>query len=340
MYCKNCGSEIKEEQKFCPKCGTFIENTETHKKINGKKVKKISIILIVILVIGLCSHIGINIYKNGKYCSQQTIIHNLSSSIAKMTTIYRQDGQILSEVNIDNTNDIEEKTITNYEYDSLGRMIKIYGDDPEEGEMSIDIVYSEKDNQYVGKGSFSDGSGSMEIIYNKKAVLISRTEFFDDAKSYNKSIYNNDGKVIEKISVIDEKESYKDVYEYDKNGNLSKTYSYSNGQLSVIQEYFAEDSGKEQINKITEFDENEKIISEETYYSKITEQSPNVYKTVIYDENNETDGNYYISTYDNNISKNMIKHEVFIEGGSNSVTEYEYKWKDFTKLDTWKEILF
>lgn len=27
MYCKNCGSKINDNQKFCPKCGTAVENS-------------------------------------------------------------------------------------------------------------------------------------------------------------------------------------------------------------------------------------------------------------------------------------------------------------------------
>ncbi len=29
MYCKNCGTELKEGQKFCPKCGTPVESSQT-----------------------------------------------------------------------------------------------------------------------------------------------------------------------------------------------------------------------------------------------------------------------------------------------------------------------
>ena len=71
-----------------------------------------------------------------------------------------------------------------------------------------------------------------------------------------------------------------------------------------------------------------------------SKESDNIFKTICCDENNETDGSYSLTTYENKISKRILKFESVTSTGSNSVAEYKYQWKDFTKLDTWKEVLF
>ena len=38
MYCKNCGKEVKEGEKFCRECGTSLDNNTT-----GKKVEPITV---------------------------------------------------------------------------------------------------------------------------------------------------------------------------------------------------------------------------------------------------------------------------------------------------------
>lgn len=52
MYCKNCGSEIKEGNTFCVKCGNPIENiSENIAQKEKKPKKKLVIISIIILVV-------------------------------------------------------------------------------------------------------------------------------------------------------------------------------------------------------------------------------------------------------------------------------------------------
>lgn len=58
MFCKNCGTEINYDQKFCPKCGAKNvdeNNIELHKKvnenINNKSNKKLFIVIISLLLI-------------------------------------------------------------------------------------------------------------------------------------------------------------------------------------------------------------------------------------------------------------------------------------------------
>ena len=52
MYCKKCGSEIKEEDKFCIKCGVEVDDidTEINKRECVKNYMELSISAIVISV--------------------------------------------------------------------------------------------------------------------------------------------------------------------------------------------------------------------------------------------------------------------------------------------------
>ena len=52
MRCINCGTEVKETAKFCPKCGTKMKpgNSKHNRKIS-KKTKRLLVIGLVILVI-------------------------------------------------------------------------------------------------------------------------------------------------------------------------------------------------------------------------------------------------------------------------------------------------
>ena len=43
MFCKNCGREMKDSEKFCPNCGQAVEGKrETGKKaeVNDKNINK------------------------------------------------------------------------------------------------------------------------------------------------------------------------------------------------------------------------------------------------------------------------------------------------------------
>lgn len=56
MYCKNCGNEIKNGEKFCCNCGTPIDGGTEIK--SHKKSRKIATCLIGICAVGLCVGIG------------------------------------------------------------------------------------------------------------------------------------------------------------------------------------------------------------------------------------------------------------------------------------------
>lgn len=44
-YCKNCGKELKDDAKFCPKCGSVVpvqEKSENYEKNEAKNISPVS----------------------------------------------------------------------------------------------------------------------------------------------------------------------------------------------------------------------------------------------------------------------------------------------------------
>lgn len=39
-FCGNCGTQLSEQEMFCPKCGTPVSNTTIEQKENAPKSKK------------------------------------------------------------------------------------------------------------------------------------------------------------------------------------------------------------------------------------------------------------------------------------------------------------
>lgn len=66
MKCKNCGKELKENDKYCGSCGAPVEKqpkNDKKKEINGKKFRKRWIVLILFLLVILISG-GIYLMKH------------------------------------------------------------------------------------------------------------------------------------------------------------------------------------------------------------------------------------------------------------------------------------
>ncbi len=48
MNCKNCGNEIKENQKFCTKCGYCLDST----LITSKEIFYAVLFIIIVVIVG------------------------------------------------------------------------------------------------------------------------------------------------------------------------------------------------------------------------------------------------------------------------------------------------
>ena len=58
MYCKNCGKEIPDGVKFCPKCGEAIDSisiTQTNKEREAQQTRSVGkgVLLAIVAIIGL-----------------------------------------------------------------------------------------------------------------------------------------------------------------------------------------------------------------------------------------------------------------------------------------------
>lgn len=94
MFCKNCGAEIKDNQKFCPKCGqltsnyaeNIIEDASTVSKSFNKKIFIIAVITIVILIVIALVAVSISSKYEGtifdlKKENSQIVNNNVSNNI-------------------------------------------------------------------------------------------------------------------------------------------------------------------------------------------------------------------------------------------------------------------
>lgn len=78
IYCKNCGTELKEDSNFCSKCGSNVSNADVEQakvqkisnedKTKSRNIVKIMLLvgIIIVLVAGV---LGVDIYRNNKLAS-------------------------------------------------------------------------------------------------------------------------------------------------------------------------------------------------------------------------------------------------------------------------------
>lgn len=62
MYCRNCGSPVKESAQYCTKCGAIIENKKTY----NKKIFFITGIILIVLLAFLTGIAGVFVYNHNK----------------------------------------------------------------------------------------------------------------------------------------------------------------------------------------------------------------------------------------------------------------------------------
>ena len=67
MFCKNCGTKVTGQEKFCPNCGSVVENSSTaenkqtteqqvtftiNKKVLGIAAVVVALLLVIIFAVG------------------------------------------------------------------------------------------------------------------------------------------------------------------------------------------------------------------------------------------------------------------------------------------------
>ena len=72
MFCKNCGKELKENQKFCPGCGCKVGATENNAQNNKIKIIAISIAVVFIISILIFATTFINKKSTSGITEQET----------------------------------------------------------------------------------------------------------------------------------------------------------------------------------------------------------------------------------------------------------------------------
>lgn len=83
MFCKNCGTEINTNERFCGKCGTPIENIrDAPIALNLKpKSKRNSIIVTFVIVALVIGVIGVIVSNSGKLYGQWEVSEKSSSEL-------------------------------------------------------------------------------------------------------------------------------------------------------------------------------------------------------------------------------------------------------------------
>ena len=167
MFCKNCGKEIENDSKFCPKCGAKQKdesnNVEESKYDNPTNVLKICIWLAISALL-IILFIGIAFFDTCENISCK----GCDTVFSREATI--EDLEIDTSINIDGIylqihaqENIEDLEITVKIYSSDNNLLKTE---------SIEIGYVSKGNVYTKKLSFSglDFSEILRASYVKCSV--------------------------------------------------------------------------------------------------------------------------------------------------------------------------
>ena len=197
MYCKKCGNELTEIDKFCPKCGNAVDDETTNysemenqQNIEQKKSPTILIIGIVILVV-IIVLVGIFIYKKQSN-------NNISSN-----------NQSTQE-NISNSNTTKKEELTGIEKAIRDKMLNDY--------ISLGITEEELRSAYY--------DGNLQFYYDsweqclKDAKSLNILKDKEEITGIEEAI--RDGMLDEKYMRvgITQEEIYSEYYE----GNLNKYY--------------------------------------------------------------------------------------------------------------------
>lgn len=332
MYCKNCGNEINENQKFCPKCGSLVSeppvqkstaiNANMHQcpteqqavsqsgmvkaanRLSGKSIIGIVGTVLLIAVVTVIGIVAVRVAGSDKQLVQSSVVYYDSYGATSSTYNYYCE--------------YENGRICKYTEESFSFLNSESGSHADREEALIS--YTEGEDMYFGSGVSYDQSGEkqsdIQFVYDGKNNLLSVTIIHDDEFGYSfeeYTFYDEEGCVTERGFKEDGEKIEYFTYEYGKDGEYTECY-YFDGNL----EYKKEGQilrGDMFSGQVTEYDSDGDI--RDIYNVTVDEVERNVYK--------QYDGNYETYYYYEGSSDRCIKIENYHDGILASKTETVYQ---------------
>ena len=168
MFCKNCGAQIAEGAKFCPKCGASVGNVnagnngETGQVETGKKPPYLAIGLIAVIavvVIILAVVLGKTVFGKGYEKPIKNLIKGVEEQDGEMILSAFSDETIEAledEMGVDRK-DLEDMMEEEFEY--------MFSDEEYEDE-DLEFKYKIEDNEKLDKDDIKDIKDELKDYYN------------------------------------------------------------------------------------------------------------------------------------------------------------------------------
>lgn len=107
MYCSKCGNQLTEIDKFCPKCGTSVNNIEPNNEIptdtehnNNNSIPRNRLIFAIILIVMIFVILfGVNKYIKSNHSNNQNATNGSGIEITETSAIEQavKDGMLSKE---------------------------------------------------------------------------------------------------------------------------------------------------------------------------------------------------------------------------------------------------
>ncbi len=179
MFCKNCGTEISESQKFCPKCGEKIfseDSIESYEKenenINVHGSNKKLFIIIISLLLAIVIIITIFHFGSNNVWNDYLQTHQVNESAKDITYYVTGVGGDASDFSYDL---IADKIISNQVYDIDNDGIE---------ELLQITIRKDKDNIQIYP--------CLEVIKESNGTYITESYDFSNAKFYISTLFEGD----------------------------------------------------------------------------------------------------------------------------------------------------
>ena len=264
MYCENCGSKIKEGEKFCPNCGySALFEKEKGKKLSLRRKKNIRVFfpIVIILIIITGSLVSIKvIYPCVKYKMAEKFLaqHDYEkareyfSSLGSYKDAKERVEKFIFRVK---TAETEDKRYTyNYEFDENNNIVKMVTNDGSET-VDTETYEYDQDNLLVSK--------------KKLQTLLGEKVGQEEEYSYQ---YDDNHNLVQFIQILRDEEDivpeHRTTYQYEYGENGERTrevYTYKGGKkLTYENLYQYNDRGL--LSKRVEKEEGEEFLWEEYEY--------------------------------------------------------------------------